>query len=298
MYTIKLNSHNNTFTLKKVQRSIILRQVGRRGVSTSFADFPPSTATSASARFRAGVDPTSPNSGEMWYDGTDLKFRNGDTTQLLAPKSYVEPAITTGTTSQYWRGDKSWQTLNKTAVGLANVDNTSDANKPVSTATQTALDAKQAKVNTWTVITSGMAVPLTGSTSETTLATLTIPAGALGPNGMVRLTMNFSCTNNANSKTCRARLGGMAGTQYLNSPLTSQSRLHVPIMIYNRNSESSQIGGTNAGNQGGYGQSTSGQVTSTVDTTIVQTIVITGQLANASDTLTLESYSLEYHYQA
>ena len=32
--------------------------------------------------------------------------------------------------------------INKTMVGLANVDNTSDANKPVSTATQTALDLK------------------------------------------------------------------------------------------------------------------------------------------------------------
>ena len=32
--------------------------------------------------------------------------------------------------------------LNKTSVGLGNVDNTSDVNKPVSTATQTALDAK------------------------------------------------------------------------------------------------------------------------------------------------------------
>ncbi len=53
-----------------------------------------------------------------------------------------EPTITAGTTSQYWRGDKSWQTLDKSAVGLANVDNTSDTNKPVSTATQTALNAK------------------------------------------------------------------------------------------------------------------------------------------------------------
>lgn len=53
-----------------------------------------------------------------------------------------EPTITAGTTSQYWRGDKSWQTLDKTAVGLSNVDNTSDANKPISTATQTALNAK------------------------------------------------------------------------------------------------------------------------------------------------------------
>jgi hypothetical protein len=53
-----------------------------------------------------------------------------------------EPAIAAGTTSQYWRGDKSWQTLDKIAVGLGNVDNTSDANKPISTATQAALNAK------------------------------------------------------------------------------------------------------------------------------------------------------------
>lgn len=54
-----------------------------------------------------------------------------------------ENTITAGTTAQYYRGDKSWQTLNKAAVGLSNVDNTSDANKPVSTATQTALNGKE-----------------------------------------------------------------------------------------------------------------------------------------------------------
>jgi hypothetical protein len=37
--------------------------------------------------------------------------------------------------------------LDKTAVGLANIDNTSDANKPVSTAQQTALDLKANKVS-------------------------------------------------------------------------------------------------------------------------------------------------------
>ena len=58
-----------------------------------------------------------------------------------------EPTIAAGTTAQYWRGDKSWQTLNKSAVGLGNVDNTSDANKPVSTAQQTALDAKAPKAS-------------------------------------------------------------------------------------------------------------------------------------------------------
>lgn len=35
-----------------------------------------------------------------------------------------EPSIASGTTSQYWRGDKSWQTLDNAAVGLGNVENT------------------------------------------------------------------------------------------------------------------------------------------------------------------------------
>lgn len=51
-----------------------------------------------------------------------------------------ENAITSGTTAQYWRGDKSFQTLDKAAVGLSSVDDTSDINKPISTATQNALN--------------------------------------------------------------------------------------------------------------------------------------------------------------
>lgn len=51
-----------------------------------------------------------------------------------------ENAITAGTISQYWRGDKTFQTLDKSAVGLGLVDNTSDLDKPISTATQTALN--------------------------------------------------------------------------------------------------------------------------------------------------------------
>ena len=58
-----------------------------------------------------------------------------------------QATITAGTTSQYYRGDKTFQTLDKSAVGLGNVDNTSDASKPISTATQTALDAKLTTAN-------------------------------------------------------------------------------------------------------------------------------------------------------
>lgn len=74
-----------------------------------------------------------------------------------------ENTISAGTTSQYWRGDKSWQTLDKSAVGLSNVDNTSDANKPVSTAVQTALNTKQDALNLTTTGTAGAAT-LVGNT--------------------------------------------------------------------------------------------------------------------------------------
>jgi hypothetical protein len=41
-----------------------------------------------------------------------------------------------------------WSTIDKTFVGLGNVDNTSDVNKPVSTSQQTAIDAKVANTIT------------------------------------------------------------------------------------------------------------------------------------------------------
>jgi hypothetical protein len=56
-----------------------------------------------------------------------------------------EDTITAGTTSQYFRGDKTWQTLSKEVVGLSNVDNTSDMNKPISTAVSGALYLKADK---------------------------------------------------------------------------------------------------------------------------------------------------------
>lgn len=86
-------------------------------------------------------------------NGTDWStIQEDDVEGLIDDLAAKEPAVTAGTTSHYYRGDKSWQTLNKATVGLSNVDNTSDANKPVSTATQTALDAKQASDSDLTAI--------------------------------------------------------------------------------------------------------------------------------------------------
>ena len=94
-----------------------------------------------------------------------------------------EPGITAGTTSQYWRGDKTWQTLNSSAVGLDNVNNTTDANKPISTATQAALNAKENTITAGTtaqyfrgdkswqdLATAARAVVLTGLSTATNAA--------------------------------------------------------------------------------------------------------------------------------
>ena len=83
--------------------------------------------------------------GELYHVTDENRVDVGTGTaasSALATKSEVdgkEPSISAGTTAQYWRGDKTWQTLNKSAVGLGNVDNTSDANKPVSTAQAAAI---------------------------------------------------------------------------------------------------------------------------------------------------------------
>lgn len=74
------------------------------------------------------------------FAGTTLVPGNSGTiavTSDIPSLSGYEPAITAGTINDYWRGDKSWQTLNKSAVGLSNVDNTSDATKNSATATLT-----------------------------------------------------------------------------------------------------------------------------------------------------------------
>lgn len=62
-----------------------------------------------------------------------------------APSTGGEPTIPNGLVTQYWRGDKTWQTLDKASVGLSLVDNTSDAGKPLSTASSNALADKVSK---------------------------------------------------------------------------------------------------------------------------------------------------------
>jgi len=99
-----------------------------------------------------------------------------------------EDAITAGTTSQYWRGDKTFQTLDKSAVGLGNVDNTSDADKPISTATQAALDLKANASDLPVVFKSTTdSSAVTGTTGATKIRGVLIPANTFAVGDIIRV---------------------------------------------------------------------------------------------------------------
>lgn len=192
---------------------------------------------------------------------TALSISQSDVSGLVAALAGKEPTITAGTTAQYWRGDKSWQTLDKSAVGLPNVDNTSDANKPVSTAMQTALDGKVPTSRTVTAgtglsgggalsgdITISFAsdaarVNLTGTTGALDLsgATLTLPTDVTRLGSSISLTTEVSGvlpTANGGAGTAGtdyiAPTGSIASTSGINTP--TQTALDGKISIMGSNS--------------------------------------------------------------
>src|SRR3712207_2503643 len=54
--------------------------------------------------------------GDARYSQLGHGHAKSDITGLIADLASKEPTIAAGATSQYWRGDKSWQDLNQSAV--------------------------------------------------------------------------------------------------------------------------------------------------------------------------------------
>lgn len=104
----------------------------------------------------------------LYLNGTLLK----DATETLTNKTLTSPVINTPTG------------ITKSDVGLANVDNTTDAGKPVSTATQTALDLKLASATaatTYETITNvALKAPIASPTFTGTVAGITSTMVGLG----------------------------------------------------------------------------------------------------------------------
>lgn len=133
---------------------------------------------------------------------------------------------------------------------------------------------------------SAVAVSHTGDTTETTLATCTLPGNALGTNGQVEIMVLVSWTNNANTKTLRVKFGAMV---LQNTGLSGNASQQVLLRVANRNSAASQVAFPSSPSGLGSGGAVA-PTTGTVDTTANVDITITGQLGVGTDTMTLESY--------
>ena len=145
---------------------------------------------------------------------------------------------------------------------------------------------------------SAIAVPHTGDTAEFVFATIPIPAGCMGPNGILRISTVFSvAVSNGNNKPCRTRLGGAGGTQHMNWLQTTSICLRDVRWIQNRGAQNSQVSGYLSGSSISS-TSASAPITSAIDMSVAQDLVISGQLGTNTDTITLESYIVEAFYQA
>lgn len=128
-------------------------------------------------------------------------------------------------------------------------------------------------------------------TNENTLYTLNIAGGVMGPNDTIRVTVLFSQTNSANSKTYKISLGGVGTNNILNTAATTSASLWTTKTIANRGSVSSQIA-PSAGSVTGSA-SASSPVTSAINMAAAQTLTVTGTKASGGETLALESVLVE-----
>lgn len=166
----------------------------------------------------------------------EFGYLDGVTSSIQTQLNDKEPTISAGTTSQYWRGDKSWQTLNSTAVGLGNVDNTSDANKPVSTATQTALNLKANTSDTPKVLyrlSTAVTIP---ANTVTTGSIINIPRSSVSVGQMIEVRMIASTPSTAPSanRTLQARWNQGANAQSLTVPINSSGVQNAAFISFAR----------------------------------------------------------------
>jgi hypothetical protein len=139
-----------------------------------------------------------------------------------------------------------------------------------------------------TLAQSGVASSVTGTTAETTLASVTIPGGMMGVNGVLRVTFLTNNTNNVNSKTFRLKIGGVTVMPY-----TYGGSAQAQQMFILRNRGAQNVQTFLNSNAVVFGTTTATTVNTNFDMSVDQVLSITGQLAVGTDSMTLESYTVE-----
>ena len=224
------------------------------------------------------------------------------------------------TSTDLWKN----KTIDKTFVGLGNVDNTSDANKPVSTAQLTAINAKVADTITngvTTIAPSQNAVfdalalkqnvlsytPYkniqtsqtvhTGTTAETLIFTATIPAGAFNSTDIIRVLFGANKTTALGTFSLRLRVNTVnnIATAPTIGLMTASASGQALIMQRNYNLNGGNLYGLNfvTGNLTDIVASGAGLSTTTLNPANLFYIFGTITLSNTSDTIIGNMFSIQ-----
>jgi hypothetical protein len=144
--------------------------------------------------------------------------------------------------------------------------------------------------NTFRPTIGGTGASWTGSTAEVTLATIVLPAGIMGSNGLLRVTAFWTFTNvGGGTRTPRIKFGGTNITGNANANTVLSQNM---IGLVNNKTALTQTA-TGLGSANGLGASTATSLSLAIDTTAAVTILLTGQLSNSTDTIALDRYIIE-----
>lgn len=242
-------------------------------------------ATGSLGHYRDGawVEIT-PRAGWLAYvrDTDELLAWSGSAWALFAPGKLLALSASDRLLGRSSSGAGAAEEIACTAAGRALLDD-ADAR------------AQCATLGAWHVLgIAGAAAAHTGDTAETALASFTVPGGAMGPNGVIRVTALWTYTNSANVKTLRVRLGGLSGAIFQANTVSTSNVIVTQRTIHNRNSQLSQVGfNVSVANSFVAVGSGSPPATGSEDTSVDQALVISCQLANSSETVTLEACLVE-----
>lgn len=143
------------------------------------------------------------------------------------------------------------------------------------------------------ILGSGVGGSVSSGTAETQLASVTVPAGAMGTNGSLRITALWQVTNGGNNKTLRIRFSGSLGTAFMSSVVTTVASARTLTIITNNDSAAAQSAYANGTGTAPFGSTSGVILADTVNTAVATTVYFSGQTATGGETVALRSYLVE-----
>lgn len=193
----------------------------------------------------------------LWADITDKpttfapsthSHAQTDITGLAASLTAKENAFAAGTTSQYLRGDKTFVSIDKTTVGLGNVDNTSDATllnnsalTGVPTAPTASAGTNTVQVATTAFVTAGLATKAASSHThaQSDITNLVADLGAKAPSASPTFTGTVSGVTKGH-----VGLGNVDNTSDLNKAISTATQAALDLKA-NKSDNQYVTSGTN-----------------------------------------------------